>query len=354
MSDIESNHKIENTKIAVFELTSTAVKIIYITGNDTQFLKGQFTYRQYMRRSEKTDTYLMLDKDNLLNKDMFQKKVIKAIHKFRKRAEQDGIEKFYAVGTAAYRLAENKHEIRELIRKELKTFFVILSPEEEAQAILDAYKISTSSYGISVSEGNYLLVDSGGASTEIIVSKDLTIVWFKSLEIGSLVLKKYFFEDVETEGIYESLKNSDKRVKEYIDMCCEGKLPYVMREAILSGNTIKSLKTYPVFSYYSEDNYDEHKSSSREDDFKIHGRLSDYEQLLNQIIDLDSILTKKYVNKKALQLDIKTNSNLDSMLMMRLSLAIYSEIMKKFRTDSIKVNQAGLYFSVLWDKLGLK
>ena len=102
-----------------------------------------------------------------------------AVAEFYERALQEGAERVFAFATAAVRSAKN----RELFLERVKTLcglnVEVISGEEEAEiGILGA--LGNSDGGV---------VDVGGASTEIVVKKQGSLIYKKSLDIGVVRLR---------------------------------------------------------------------------------------------------------------------------------------------------------------------
>lgn len=102
-----------------------------------------------------------------------------AVSQFRARAAEEGASEIRAFATAAVRSSENGKEFTALVESMCGLKVEILSGEKEAEiGILGA-----------LGDRDGSLIDTGGASTEIIVRKSGTVIYEKSVNIGVVRLK---------------------------------------------------------------------------------------------------------------------------------------------------------------------
>lgn len=133
-------------------------------------------------------------------------RTLSVLSKYRILIDRHGVQKIIAVGTAAFRKAENAADFVKQVEKECGLFIEIISGEREAALTWEA---ASTDFGPDIA-----VVDIGGGSTEII-SYDSTMVrsydsknlYCISLPIGSVILtEQYCHSDPVNEQDYKNLK----------------------------------------------------------------------------------------------------------------------------------------------------
>ena len=114
--------------------------------------------------------------------------LLKAVSEFRDFLDSNPPIIVGAIATGTFRFAVNGAAVLEEASRVLGTPVRVLSGEDEG---LLCYMGIASSEGFSAD--NRLVVDIGGASTEIMVARKNKIVEFHSLELGCVSLMKHFF-----------------------------------------------------------------------------------------------------------------------------------------------------------------
>ncbi|WP_320034054.1 exopolyphosphatase [Halarcobacter sp.] len=133
-----------------------------------------------------------LNTSGLISKEA-QERVIKALRKSiekLKYSPKDAI----CVTTAAMRMAKNNKEVLSYFKKEIGVEFKIIDGEEEARLTLLAVKYALKREKISSS--NFVLLDIGGGSTEIIVNKDDSF-YSKSFNFGIVTLTQKYLSKID-------------------------------------------------------------------------------------------------------------------------------------------------------------
>lgn len=92
------------------------------------------------------------------------------------------------VATATLRLATNANEFSKAAEKILATPINIISGEEEAKQIYLGVAYT------SANQGNTLVIDIGGASTEVIIGRDMQPVHLASFNMGCVTFMEQYFE----------------------------------------------------------------------------------------------------------------------------------------------------------------
>ncbi len=118
-------------------------------------------------------------------KDSRMEDSLQCLRNFKEKAEEFGVQKIIAVGTAALREALNAGIFLELAKKEAGIDIRVISPEEEALLTIEGIKA-----GLSLPE-EFVAFDMGGGSTEFIISTEGNIEPL-SIPLGVLKLSGLF------------------------------------------------------------------------------------------------------------------------------------------------------------------
>ena len=105
---LNPNQSTNDSKIAVLELSTKAVKLLI--GKDQDAIKSSsvFSFDNFLRNADKTETGKGLNAQNEMDMRYFQRKVMPAIIKMRNILKQEQVDVVYSVATAAYRTAKNR------------------------------------------------------------------------------------------------------------------------------------------------------------------------------------------------------------------------------------------------------
>ena len=144
-----------------------------------------------------------LSESKIISKEA-TKRVLKVLAGYFKTINKNNVENIQIVGTAALRDATNSQEIIQLIEKKFGFEVDIVSGEEEG--VLTSVGVLNSLGSLE----NFLIVDIGGRSTELIYDYDKKIV-SKSINIGVVSLSELFFDKIPPP------EKSVLLAKEYID-----------------------------------------------------------------------------------------------------------------------------------------
>jgi exopolyphosphatase/guanosine-5'-triphosphate,3'-diphosphate pyrophosphatase len=109
--------------------------------------------------------------------------------------------------TAAMRKASNSQEILDYIKEQTNIDFKIIEPVEEARLTLLAVVYALKRHQLN--DKNFILVDIGGGSTELII-KDRYKIYKKSFDVGIVTLSQ-------TKNNIEVLSQYKIKMKEFID-----------------------------------------------------------------------------------------------------------------------------------------
>lgn len=120
-------------------------------------------------------------------------RTLAVLQRYKDLCNRHGVEKITAVGTAAFRKAENAAEFLFQVRNECGLEIEVISGEREAQI---TWKAASADFGPKI-----MVVDVGGGSTEIITPERML-----SLPIGSVMLTENFVcSDPVAEGEYRNI-----------------------------------------------------------------------------------------------------------------------------------------------------
>jgi exopolyphosphatase/guanosine-5'-triphosphate,3'-diphosphate pyrophosphatase len=108
---------------------------------------------------------------------------------FAERLQDIPLSNIKVVGTATLRLAANADIFIKKAEKILKHKLNVIDGEEEARQIYLGVAYT------SANQGNSLVIDIGGASTEVIVGNDMNPIHLVSMNMGCVTFKERFFAD---------------------------------------------------------------------------------------------------------------------------------------------------------------
>ncbi len=128
-----------------------------------------------------------LDDDMILD-EVSMERGWKCLETFAERLEDIPLSNIKVVGTATLRLAKNADKFIAKAEQILKHKLEVISGEEEAKQIYLGVAYT------SANQGNSLVIDIGGASTEVIVGNDMQPINLVSLDMGCVTFMERYFE----------------------------------------------------------------------------------------------------------------------------------------------------------------
>lgn len=168
--------------LAIIDLGSNSVRLKI----DQIKLDGSYQTEQYEKRYVRLSSNMGPEK--ILQPEPI-KRTLKALAEFRQICDQYKHLKILAVATAAVRQAQNQAEFLQEVKK--KTGFVIHVISGEQEAYLDYIGVSRT---LALKDG--AILDTGGASMEIILVKDGQAEEVVSIPLGSvLISQRYDLDD---------------------------------------------------------------------------------------------------------------------------------------------------------------
>ena len=220
-------------EVAAIDCGSNSTRLLIA---DVQEGKLQNLYKQHVvtRLSDNVDTTNVISADS-------KKRFIKVLRKYIKKIEEYDIQEVFCIGTAVFRNSNNSNEVIEEVKKRLNLEIRMISGEEEG--ILTGLGVQSSFEKLE----NYLIVDIGGQSTELIfdIDKKLNI---KSENIGVVSLSENYLHDNPVK------ENEERRAIEYFNQIFDD-VEFDERELIGVSGTFTSLGSI----YLNQRNYDENE-----------------------------------------------------------------------------------------------
>ena len=182
-------------KAAVIGIGSNSVRSLLVDAGE-----GAFT--RLLRDREGTRLFAGLDDEGNLSRDSMDK-TVSAVRRMASEARTRGAEKIEIFATSAARDAANGKEFMDSVCRETGTPLTIISGEEEAE-------LSFLGASAAVSADRCGMIDIGGGSTEIAVSRNGKLVYLKSIPIGAVVLTEKCGQDYNA-----VLFNARRELKEF-------------------------------------------------------------------------------------------------------------------------------------------
>jgi len=142
-----------------------------------------------LKRKENVRLGEGLGREVLISSEAF-KRGIESLKRFREELSKYEVKTYKAIGTEVFRRAKNAGEFIEKAKKEVGFEIKVVSPEEEADLSLKGIMWGLKELGIEIKD--FVTVDVGGGSSEIVYIKDGEKKWCKSIELGAVVLKEMF------------------------------------------------------------------------------------------------------------------------------------------------------------------
>ncbi|SET16523.1 hypothetical protein [Thorsellia anophelis] len=169
----------DNDLFAIIDLGSNSFHLLI-----ARFLHGRLHPIQRVRR--KVQLASGLDTNNLLNEQSI-KRGLECIAIFADRVGHFNPVNVRAVATATLRLAHNREQFISRAERLLGHKIEVIDGEKEASLIYLGASLA------SHDQPKRLVIDIGGASTEIIIGDDLDIRYLKSLSVGCVTWQQQFF-----------------------------------------------------------------------------------------------------------------------------------------------------------------
>ena len=248
-----------------------------------------------------------IDKTGRISDDS-KKRFFKVLRKYMRKIEQYEVQEVFCIGTAVFRNSKNSDEVIDEVKKRFNLDIKIISGEEEG--LLTSLGVQSSFKNLQ----NYLIVDIGGQSTELItdIENKLDI---QSEDIGVVSMSENYF----TENPISIDK--EKNATNYFNDIFHDK-DYGHRQLIGVSGTFTSLGSI----YLNQKKYDENE---------IDKVIISYDSVKNIYEDLKTLSVPKIISEYP-SLDPKRAVTITSGLFLVINL------LKKYKITQLKVSKSDI------------
>ena len=248
-----------------------------------------------------------IDKTGRISDDS-KKRFFKVLRKYMRKIEEYEVQEVFCIGTAVFRNSKNSDEVIDEVKKRFNLDIKIISGEEEG--LLTSLGVQSSFKNLQ----NYLIVDIGGQSTELIsdIENKLDI---QSEDIGVVSMSENYF----TENPISIDK--EKNATNYFNDIFHDK-DYGHRQLIGVSGTFTSLGSI----YLNQKKYDENE---------IDKVIISYDSVKNIYEDLKTLSVPKIISKYP-SLDPKRAVTITSGLFLVINL------LKKYKITQLKVSKSDI------------
>ena len=248
-----------------------------------------------------------IDKTGRISDDS-KKRFFKVLRKYMRKIEEYEVQEVFCIGTAVFRNSKNSDEVIDEVKKRFNLNIKIISGEEEG--LLTSLGVQSSFKNLQ----NYLIVDIGGQSTELItdIENKLDI---QSEDIGVVSMSENYF----TENPISIDK--EKNATNYFNDIFHDK-DYGHRQLIGVSGTFTSLGSI----YLNQKKYDENE---------IDKVIISYDSVKNIYEDLKTLSVPKIISEYP-SLDPKRAVTITSGLFLVINL------LKKYKITQLKVSKSDI------------
>ena len=248
-----------------------------------------------------------IDKTGRISDDS-KKRFFKVLRKYMRKIEEYEVQEVFCIGTAVFRNSKNSDEIIDEVKKRFNLDIKIISGEEEG--LLTSLGVQSSFKNLQ----NYLIVDIGGQSTELItdIENKLDI---QSEDIGVVSMSENYF----TENPISIDK--ERNATNYFNDIFHDK-DYGHRQLIGVSGTFTSLGSI----YLNQKKYDENE---------IDKVIISYDSVKNIYEDLKTLSVPKIISEYP-SLDPKRAVTITSGLFLVINL------LKKYKITQLKVSKSDI------------
>ena len=128
-----------------------------------------------------------IDKTGAISDDS-KKRFFKVLRKYMRKIEEYKVQEVFCIGTAVFRNSKNSYEVIDEVKKRFNLEIKMISGEEEG--LLTSLGVQSSFENLE----NYLIVDIGGQSTELITDIDHKLD-IQSEDIGVVSMSENYFNE---------------------------------------------------------------------------------------------------------------------------------------------------------------
>lgn len=159
--------------VAAIDIGSNAVRMIVATLSEGERTIVK-TEREPVRLGEDVFTH------GTLGSETFDR-LLKAMAGFKQTMQKLGVQRYRAVATSALREARNREDVLEVAARQTGVEIELIDGEEEARLIFMAI-----SNAIDLGDRRTALIDIGGGSTEVAISRGQEVLTVNSFKIGTV------------------------------------------------------------------------------------------------------------------------------------------------------------------------
>ncbi|GAJ26077.1 exopolyphosphatase [Liquorilactobacillus sucicola DSM 21376 = JCM 15457] len=185
----------------VIDLGSNSIRMTISQINDKKEVKVTHQLKEMVRLSENMGSKKILQKEPI-------ERTLKALSTFKDTYSKLKNVKITALATAAVRQARNQADFLKLVKKRIGIEFNVISGEREAY--LDFLGV-TRTLPI---EDNCIIMDTGGASTELILVKNKEVSDLISLPLGSVTVSQEFSlnNEIAASDLFKAMTFVEKKI----------------------------------------------------------------------------------------------------------------------------------------------
>ena len=179
--DVQQNHQTQGEFYAAVDLGSNSfhMVVVHVVNGSVQII-GKI--KQKVRLAAGLNDNMELDQASM-------ERGWGCLETFAERLQDIPPSNIRVVATATLRLAVNASEFIQRAESILKHKLDVISGDEEARQIYLGVAYT------SANQGNTLVIDIGGASTEIIIGNDMQPIHVKSLDMGCVTFMERYFKN---------------------------------------------------------------------------------------------------------------------------------------------------------------
>jgi len=178
-----------------------------------------------------------LDVDNHLSQDAINRGLA-CLETFKQKLNDIPAQNVKVVATATLRIATNSHEFTDIAETILNTPINVISGEEEARLIYLGVAYTSANHG------NTLVIDIGGASTEIIIGRDMQPVHLTSINMGCVTFMEQYFVGGELNEF--NFEQAQRRAKELLKKLAPTFLCFDWQQCLGASGTPQAVTTILV------------------------------------------------------------------------------------------------------------
>ncbi len=327
---------LETRKIAVIELSSTALK--FLLGNDS-FDISHITTQSFKKiPAFKIEPNMYVDIHGMVDTEQIEKNIIQPIHNFIETLVSEKVTEIYCFASCGFVQFDNDtRHILNYIHKETDLTFSVLSGKEEAT---DSYLSTKYILAGDLSEKNFLMnIDIGGKTTDITYRESNSHLGSQSFHVGTEIIDEIYSDCSQSNVVYGMAihcltKQTYEKVLSLVDTFFEELIDLSVDDksfVVLVGSKIKELTK---------------KNHFKKDKLYVKIDLKDLEDL---IYKMKKNLEKDISNTEDILPKLKTHHKKRAEFY--LVLRIYTEIINIYNIKTMYVSRGGLRHGVYFDQV---